>query len=193
MTNREPLMLSDTAMVLLREYVDLKDHFTALLGAMTQDLSPTSPPLNDIAKILTNNWSVTELSTDAEIEASAKVLMNNWSENDLSLPIFTLPARIEHVEEELLQELWLLWTSPDVTPIRTLDWHIVFDEALMAAAEKRLASRPEPFRPEINPDAVGQMVGMRELETETGLINQLENAYKVGLAARKASADKDQS
>src|SRR5690348_10710287 len=92
---REPLMLSDTAMVLLRRYVELQEEAFETLSRSSDNESYKS--------LETTYWSV----------------------------LSEFHQELEHVAAELLSEVGLLWSFPDLVPLRYLEWHFTFDTDFM--------------------------------------------------------------
>jgi hypothetical protein len=94
---REPLMLSDTAMVLVRRLIELDNDnlaFREYQGSLRNtNVGPWPPPQPE------------------------------------SLFLY------RRVEDELFHEIRCLWLFPGLPLTRHLDWHILFDEQLMTAAE----------------------------------------------------------
>jgi hypothetical protein len=101
-TSREPLILSDTAMVLLRRYEEFKDHQQAVRDLL-------APYSLGASKDTLENWR-TWLR-----------LHNNGLRSQL--------------ENELLEEIQLLWRYPDLRLVRHLDWHLRLEADFITWAE----------------------------------------------------------
>ena len=107
-TTREPLMLSDTAMVLLRQSIEVQEFISTLHEAFHAEMQRLSYPPRSMRYIQT--W-------------------NSWRDSDA----YRLRAQIY---EELLRDIWHLWAYPDIPVSCHLDWHVVLDAELMTLAEK---------------------------------------------------------
>jgi hypothetical protein len=114
---RPPLVLSDTAMVLLRRSVEATEYGRSIQSS--------------------HHWQIER-----------------------------------EIQQELMHEIWLLWTFPDLLPKRHLDWHIIFDTTLMMMAEMMLISPYEYSR--------GNRRFMSGYDTKC-FIEKLEAAYRSGL------------
>jgi len=128
---REPLILSDTAMVLLRDYMDIKQHQQSMYQAVIQEFLPA-----------TASWAP-KVAYWMRLSLSESSLITQQLAERLQTTQDIFGRTVEDVEFELMREIWTLWTLPDLRPIRLMDWHLVFDSDLMALAEAYLVTRPE--------------------------------------------------
>jgi hypothetical protein len=159
---REPLMLSDTAMVLLQEYVEIKNHKTNMLKAALQEIFPQIASFQEASGLF--------LALIPEEREKLMTRIVQRLQEDLSV------QRELDVEFELVQEIWTLWTSPDLTPIRLLDWHLAFDAELMMLAEIYLVARPEHPRRRSAPVVI--------VNPWEPLLDRLRATYQTELAKR---------
>ena len=88
------------------------------------------------------------------------------------------------LQQELLHEIWLLWTFPDLQPVRHLEWHVVFNTNLMMMSEMLFISPYEYSR--------NNRRFMHGYDAKC-FIEQLEIAYKDARAVAEFTCVKDQS
>jgi hypothetical protein len=89
-----------------------------------------------------------------------------------------LSERINELEDALMQEIWMLWTSPDLTPARLLNWHLVFDSDLMALVAAYLVTQPEHALRRL------ERAGVGILNPYHPLLDRLLEAYRTALVKR---------
>jgi hypothetical protein len=102
---REPLMLSDTAMVLLKRSFDASSY--------VQSVTPV-------------------LGVDPDSHRYVPGYVRWFPEG---LHPFLYDREIRDVNRALVYEVWLLWTFPDIPITRGLEWHLSFNNTLMLMAE----------------------------------------------------------
>lgn len=142
---RAPLTLSDTAMVLLRQYSELEGDYWAARMALSKIFPQPS----------------------REIDA----VQYEWYETHNYSHV------IGEIRWALMQEIWLLWTFPDIPIVRHLEWHLVFNMPLTTMAEKTFIPHHEYPRRNIR--------FMTRKPTESSwFLETLEIAYKKQLATR---------
>lgn len=142
----EPLMLSDTAMVLLRRYMEIHTHFEE----MRQEFCPDETDVSDETYRVWHDWL-----------EYANPLMRMFS-----------------VQEEFLRDVYLLWLSRDMSPVRHLDWHLVLSGELIAWAEKSgiLIKFPYP-----------RVRLARQISLNSPFMTRVIRAYKQSLTTRIAA------
>jgi hypothetical protein len=104
---RAPLMLSDTAMMLLRQYHELEESYCAF----------------EEEKIYLEKFNPRRFDS---------IHIKEW----LAISFYHSSWERHEIQRYLMHEIWLLWSFPDIPLIRHMDWHMAFNKPLMTMAEK---------------------------------------------------------